>query len=195
MLSTKKQNLLYEAIFPTDPDCDTQVQEELLLKVDWIDTPLGLMLTIADEKALYLLEFMNRQRVAKGIKSIRSEMKFAVTPGTTPPIESIKYELYQYFTGTLKRFETPIKMIGTPFQKNVWGALREIPIGETCSYSHIAKKLNNSGAIRAVGTANGANKLAIVIPCHRVINANGQMGGYAGGLDKKKWLLQHEANL
>lgn len=193
MLSAKKT--LNNAIFSTEPNCDTQLQEELLLKVDWIDTPLGLMVTIADEEALYLLEFMSRQRVAKGVKSLRKKMKFAVTPGKTPPIESIKYELYQYFTGTLKRFETPIKMIGTPFQKKVWGTLMDIPIGETCSYSDIAEQLNNSGAVRAVGTANGANKLAIVIPCHRVINTNGQMGGYAGGLDKKKWLLQHEANL
>jgi len=98
-----------------------------------------------------------------------------------------------YFKGELKQFFTPIVMFGTPFQKRVWLELKKIPIGETRSYSDIAKKLETLGAVRAVGSANGANPLAIIIPCHRVINIDGQLGGYRGGLARKKWLLEHEA--
>jgi AraC family transcriptional regulator of adaptative response/methylated-DNA-[protein]-cysteine methyltransferase len=114
------------------------------------------------------------------------------TRGKTAPILSIEQELRVYFKNGLKRFETPIKMIGTDFQKRVWLALQQIPAGETRSYSDIAKAIEHPRAIRAVGRANGTNTLSIIIPCHRVINANGDLGGYGGGIERKKWLLSHE---
>lgn len=162
------------------------------MKVDWIDTPLGSMIAIADERGLYLLEFVDRRGLEQEIQHFRNKLKSPITPGRTEVIDSIEEELNQYFKGELEEFLTPIKLIGTVFQKRVWLELKKIPIGETRSYSDIAKKLENKGAMRAVGGANGANQLAIVIPCHRVINHNGRLGGYAGGLFRKKWLLEHE---
>ena len=170
-------------------------KEVKLLKAAWIDTPLGPMIAIADEKALYLLEFVNRRSLMREIERLRDKLKSAIIPGKTEALESIEKELKQYFKGELKQFLTPIMMMGTPFQERVWLELKKIPIGKTCTYSDIAKKLETDRAVRAVGNANGANQLAIVIPCHRVINTDGQLGGYGGGLARKKWLLDHEARM
>jgi AraC family transcriptional regulator of adaptative response/methylated-DNA-[protein]-cysteine methyltransferase len=164
-----------------------------VLQVTSIDTPLGPMVGVSDEEALYLLEFVNRRRLEQEIERLRNTFKVSIISGKTEILDSIEKELEQYFKGELKEFSTPIIMMGTPFQKRVWLELNKIPMGETCSYSDIAKKLKNDGAMRAVGSANGANQIAIVIPCHRVINSNGQLGGYGGGLTRKKWLLEHEA--
>lgn len=109
----------------------------------------------------------------------------------TPFKEAIK-QLDEYFIGQRKIFNLPLAFEGTEFQKNVWKTLQTIAHGETKSYIEIAEMLGDSNASRAVGTANGRNPIAIIVPCHRVINANGELGGYNGGLDKKKWLLDHE---
>ncbi|WP_205312377.1 methylated-DNA--[protein]-cysteine S-methyltransferase [Rheinheimera maricola] len=101
-------------------------------------------------------------------------------------------QLQAYFAGTLQQFNLPLAATGTAFQQQVWQALCEVPFGTTCSYADIARRINNIKAVRAVGAANGRNPLAIVVPCHRVIGANGTLTGYAGGLEKKAWLLQHE---
>ena len=103
-------------------------------------------------------------------------------------------QLDEYFSGSLTKFDVPVKQEGTEFQQNVWNALMSIPFGQTVSYGDVAKRLNNPQAMRAVGAANGKNKVWIVVPCHRVIGANGTLTGYAGGLDRKMWLLAHEAN-
>jgi AraC family transcriptional regulator of adaptative response/methylated-DNA-[protein]-cysteine methyltransferase len=168
-------------------------QEVKLLKANWLDTPLGPMLAIADEKFLYLLEFVNRRGLEKEIEKLRERGQWKIIPGKTEIIDKIEEELDHYFKGALDQFKTPIVMIGTAFQKRVWSELKKIPIGQTCSYFDIAKRLENPGAVRAVGHANGVNQHAIIIPCHRVIHADGQLGGYAGGLARKKWLLEHEA--
>ena len=101
-------------------------------------------------------------------------------------------QLEEYFAGNRKSFELKLAPQGTPFQKQVWDELMHIPFGKTVSYHDIAYRMNNLGAIRAVGAANGNNKIAIIVPCHRVIGANGQLTGYAGGLHRKEWLLRHE---
>ena len=108
--------------------------------------------------------------------------------------ESIR-QLDEYFAGRLTKFNLPVKQEGTLFQKSVWNALMDIPFGKTVSYGDVAKMLDNPKAVRAVGAANGKNKVWIVVPCHRVIGADGSLTGYAGGLDRKKWLLTHEAQL
>lgn len=101
-------------------------------------------------------------------------------------------QLNGYFAGTLSQFSIPLAASGTVFQQQVWQALCAIPFGQTCSYADIARRISNTKAVRAVGAANGRNPIAIVVPCHRVIGANGTLTGYAGGLDKKAWLLKHE---
>lgn len=163
-----------------------------VLKAYWLDTQLGSMLAVADEEKLYLLEFVDRRGLEREIERLRQRTKSIILPGKTMPIESIENELNLYFDGKLKVFKTPLYHLGTPFQKRVWGELMKIPFGETRSYSDLAKMIENPSAFRAVARANGANQLAIVIPCHRVINSNGELAGYGGGIARKKWLINHE---
>lgn len=148
-----------------------------------IDTPLGAMIAVADEKALYCLNFEDRCELDH------------VMFGKTSVMDAIEKELGDYFAGRLKEFQTPIITQGTPFQQRVWRELQTIPFGTTCSYRDIAKAIDNPLAVRAVGGANGANQIVIVIPCHRVISAGGDLGGYSSGLERKKWLLAHEVGL
>lgn len=170
----------------------TKMREENILKAAWIDTPLGPMIAIANEEALFLLEFVDRRGLEREIERLRQRTKSAIIPGSTKPINSIEKELNLYFEGNLKEFKTPYFLLGSPFQKSVWNELMKIPYGETRSYSQQATGIGRPSAFRAVAQANGANQLAIIIPCHRVINMNGDWGGYGGGLSRKKWLINHE---
>lgn len=163
-----------------------------ILKATWLDTRLGPMLAISDEEGLYLLEFVDRRGLEREIERLRIKTKSAIIPGSTDPVISIEKELKNYFSGNLKKFKTPIHMVGSPFQKTVWQELLAIPYGETRSYSRQAELLGKPSAFRAVANANGANQLAIIIPCHRIINLDGTLGGYGGGIARKKWLIDHE---
>jgi AraC family transcriptional regulator of adaptative response/methylated-DNA-[protein]-cysteine methyltransferase len=158
----------------------------------WFDTPLGPMTAIADNQALHLLEFADRRGLERQIERLRVRLKAGIAPGRTPSIASIEAELAAYFDGRSMRFETPLIRSGSVFQNAVWDALREIPAGETRSYAQLARMVGKPRAVRAVAQANGANQFAITIPCHRVINANGELGGYGGGAARKRWLLEHE---
>lgn len=166
-----------------------------ILQASWLDMPLGPMLAIADEKHLYLLEFVGRRGLEREIERLRIKTKSAIIPGYTAPIASIEKELHAYFAGKLKVFKTPLFLLGSPFQKLAWEALMKIPYGETRSYAEQAVAIGKPSAYRAVANANGANQIAIVIPCHRIINSNGDLGGYGGGIAHKKWLIQHEKQL
>lgn len=168
-------------------------EQQLLLKATWIDTPLGPMLAIADEEKLFLLEFVQRRGLEREIERLRKKMKAAILPGMTHPLHSIKKELEDYFRGTLKKFETPFILLGSDFQKRVWKELLKIPYGKTSSYAAQAASMKEPKATRAVANANGANQLAIIIPCHRIIRNDGSLGGYGGGIARKEWLLKHEA--
>ena len=168
------------------------LKHNTILKAAWLDTRLGPMITIADENALYLLEFVDRRGLEREIERLRQKTNAAIIPGCTPPITLIEQELSRYFNGTLQDFSTPIALLGSPFQQRVWEALKKIPFGKTCSYAAIATTIGAPSAFRAVAQANGANPLSLIIPCHRVINSNDDLGGYGGGLTRKKWLLNHE---
>lgn len=172
-----------------------QIGNQQVLKASWLDTRLGPMIAIADEEALYLLEFIDRRGLEREIERLRKKTKSAIIPGSTPPIRSIESELAEYFEGNLMDFRTPLRLLGSPFQQKVWEQLQEIPPGRTASYAEIAIAIGKPSAHRAVARANGANQLAIVIPCHRVINSNGDLGGYGGGLSRKHWLLGHEKSM
>jgi O-6-methylguanine DNA methyltransferase len=113
----------------------------------------------------------------------------------TTLLDQTQQELDQYFAGSPNPFTIPLDMQGTPFQMSVWHALLEIPRGETRSYADIARAIGKPAAVRAVGLANSANHLAIIVPCHRVIGADGRLTGYGGGIDNKRWLLEHEGAL
>ncbi|MBJ7450290.1 MAG: methylated-DNA--[protein]-cysteine S-methyltransferase, partial [Parachlamydiales bacterium] len=163
-----------------------------LLKSAWIDSKLGPVLAISDDKFLYLLEFVERRGLESEIERLRIKMRSNIIPGRTDPIDFIEKELRLYFDGKLQDFKTPIKVMGSAFQQTVWNELQKIPYGQTRSYADIAKSIGRPTAFRAVAQANGTNQLAIIIPCHRVINSNGGLGGYAGKIVRKKWMLDFE---
>lgn len=134
----------------------------------------------------------------RGLRSVRFGCIDSVDPDASESSDAIEHldalerELAAYFGGSLRRFTVGLDPVGTEFQRRVWSLLGEIPFGETRSYAWIAERLGSSGASRAVGAANGANPIAIVIPCHRVIASDGTLCGYAGGVERKQWLLDHE---
>ena len=113
---------------------------------------------------------------------------------SSPLLKEAQRQLREYFAGERSTFDLPLRLEGTAFQRAVWGALVKIPFGKTCSYADIARRVGRPKAVRAVGAANGANPIAVVIPCHRVIGADGSLTGYGGGLPRKKWLLAHESS-
>lgn len=163
-----------------------------ILKAEWIDTPLGPMVAIASDEWLYLLEFVDRRGLEREVERMRQKMKAAIIPGKTKITASITKELQAYFAGKLKVFKTPTAVFGTDFQQSVWKMLTNIPYGTTCSYAELAKKVGNPSAIRAAARANGTNQMAVIIPCHRIIQSNGELAGYSGGLIRKQWLIDHE---
>lgn len=163
------------------------------LFIDWIDTPLGRMVSVSDQTHLYLIEFTDRVRLPRQFERLRKSHKRAILPGQSEAGQMAAQEIAAYFDGTLTNFTVPMMTSGTDFQDGVWDALRTIPYGETWSYADLAQRIGNEKAVRAVASANGANGLAIIIPCHRVIGSDGGLGGYAGGLGRKQKLLDLEA--
>ncbi len=161
----------------------------------WLDTPLGALIAVGDENALYLLEYADRRGLERQIERLRGRAKAGIVPGRTRPIAQIEAELAGYFDGRSMRFDTPLARLGSPFQYAVWDALLAIPPGETRSYAEIAQAIGKPQAIRAAAQANGANPFAIVVPCHRVITTDGGLGGYGGGVHRKRWLLDHERRM
>lgn len=150
-----------------------------------VDSPVGPLLLAGTENALHLISFPTGKRARKR----QPEWKEA-----REPFAQAIAELDAYFAGDLKKFSISYELIGTPFQKAVWQALADIPYGQTVSYGDLAQAINRPKAFRAVGAANGANNLPILLPCHRVVGANKALTGFGGGLETKAFLLQHESN-
>jgi AraC family transcriptional regulator of adaptative response/methylated-DNA-[protein]-cysteine methyltransferase len=165
---------------------------EDLIRIAWIETPLGPMVAGATEKGLCFLEFTDRRMLEAQFDALSRRFGLTIVPGENEIIERLRSELGRYFTGGLKRFSVPLEYPGTEFQIRVWRRLLDIPYGETRSYEDVARSIGSPGAVRAVGHANGLNRIAIVIPCHRVVNKSGELGGYGGGLWRKKNLLAIE---
>ena len=148
------------------------------MEIAYLQTPVGTAVLEGDEN---------------GLRSIRVQDD-NIPEGIIPePLEDAVYQLREYFEGKRREFDLKLNPEGTEFQKKVWGALLEIPFGKTLSYLELSKNLGDPKAIRAVASANGKNPLWVVVPCHRVIGSKGDLVGYAGGLHRKKWLLQHES--
>jgi AraC family transcriptional regulator of adaptative response/methylated-DNA-[protein]-cysteine methyltransferase len=157
-----------------------------------IETPLGAMIAVADDEGLRLLEFIDRRATERELSTLRKRLRTNVVPGEHRHLTATRKQLDNYFSGKQLEFDIPLAPVGSDFQLRAWEILRSIPIGETRSYSWMAKHLGDENARRAVGRANGTNMICIVIPCHRVIRADGTLCGYGGGLWRKKWLLDHE---
>ena len=170
----------------------TTARTSSCLFAERIETPLGAMLAIADDGGLRLLEFVDRRAMERELSILRKRLHTNVVPGQHRHLDAARAQLQDYFSGKNLEFNIPIAPVGSNFQLRAWQILRSIPIGETRSYSWMAERLGDSNARRAVGRANGENMICIVIPCHRVIRADGTLCGYGGGLWRKKWLLDHE---
>ncbi len=163
-----------------------------ILSFERFSTPLGPMIVIGNEEGIYLLEFTDRRMLETELKQLEKKFKSTILPGNNKQFKELKKQLIEYFDGKRQTFDVPLKIFGTDFQKKAWNALMEIPYGTTRSYKKQAELIGHPEAVRAVGTANGCNRIAIVIPCHRVIGQNGKLTGYGGGLWRKQWLLDHE---
>ena len=162
------------------------------LRADWVETPLGALLAVGDGDHLYLLAFISKTGLMRKAALLQKSVKAGLEMGESATVKSIKRELGEYFGGKRRVFETPLKLIGTTFQVNVWEELRKIPFGHTISYTALAAQLGKPAAFRAVAQASSQNPVAIAVPCHRAINASGDLGGYSGGGDRKRWLLNFE---
>ncbi|MBI3417503.1 MAG: bifunctional transcriptional activator/DNA repair protein Ada [Verrucomicrobia bacterium] len=157
-----------------------------------IESPLGPLIAGATNQGICLLEFTDRRMIEGQLEAIRRCFQMALVPGEHAHLTKLEAELARYFAGKLRSFETSLVAPGSEFQERVWAELQRIPYGETISYVELARRVGRAGAQRAVGHANGLNRLAIVIPCHRVVNASGELGGYGGGLWRKRLLLELE---
>jgi AraC family transcriptional regulator of adaptative response/methylated-DNA-[protein]-cysteine methyltransferase len=155
----------------------------------WIESPMGPLIAAANSKGLCLLEFSDRRMLDAQFATLRKYFKCSIVPGENKYIIQLKKELEKYFEGNLDNFTVPLVYPGSPFQQKVWNELLRIPYGKTLSYEALANKVEVPNGQRAVGHANGLNRIAIVIPCHRVVNKNGNLGGYGGGLWRKQKLL------
>ena len=164
-----------------------------------LSTPLGDMLACASNTGLCLLEFADTPtdapRLQKELDALQRLLAATITPGVNTHIQQAQQQLQDYFRGVRRNFSVALHMSGTAFQQRVWNGLLRIPYGQTVSYQEEAQAINQPSAVRAVANANGANRMSIIIPCHRVIGKNGQLVGYGGGLSRKQWLLQHEQRM
>jgi methylated-DNA-[protein]-cysteine S-methyltransferase len=148
-----------------------------------IDSPIGPLLLSASQGALTGVQMHNQRHFRElPVDAVRDDAWFA----------DVVAQLDAYFSGDLREFDVPLNLLGTDFQRRVWAQLQAIPYGETISYGELAARVGNANASRAVGLANGKNPVSIIVPCHRVIGADGSLTGYGGGLDRKTWLLAHE---
>lgn len=160
-----------------------------------IDTPLGPMVAMSEPRGLVMLEFADRPALPDEIDELRTRYGYTVVPGHDEHLATIESELRDYFAGKLRAFTVPLFMPGSPFEQSVWRTLCKIPFGAIRTYGELALQLHNPRAARAVGWANGRNRLSIVVPCHRVCGKNGDLVGYGGGRARKQWLLDHEQRL
>lgn len=164
-----------------------------MLRAKGISTSLGPIILAGDDEHLHLLAFLNDEVVmVRIIAHLMKVLKAKIEPGETAPIKQAQQELDEYFAGTRREFSVPVAYNGTSFQVTVWKAIRNTPFGQTITYSDLARDIGRPSSFRAAAQACSQNPTAIIVPCHRVINSNGELGGYLGGLERKIQLLDFE---
>ncbi|MCK0126778.1 methylated-DNA--[protein]-cysteine S-methyltransferase [Gelidibacter sp. F2691] len=171
-----------------------QIKDKNIILINRVTTPLGPMFVCATDKGICLLEFVDRRMLETEFKDLQKLLNANIISGENEHIKQAKKEIKEYFEGSRKQFEVQLETPGTAFQNSVWNCLQEIEYGTTATYQEQAEKINNPKAIRAVASANGYNRISIIVPCHRVIGKDGKLTGYGGGIERKKWLIEHERN-
>ncbi|MEM9556129.1 MAG: methylated-DNA--[protein]-cysteine S-methyltransferase [Acidobacteriota bacterium] len=184
--------LLHELLHRLAGAVPADDRDGLVVHLTLVATPLGPMILGATTDGVCLLEFTDRRMLETQLKRLVQRLGCVFAAGANEPARRLENELEAYFDGSLLAFETPLVTPGTDFQRRVWDELQTIPLGATRSYGEQARRIEAPRAVRAVARANGDNRIAIVIPCHRVIGADGSLTGYGGGLWRKEWLLRHE---
>jgi AraC family transcriptional regulator of adaptative response/methylated-DNA-[protein]-cysteine methyltransferase len=170
----------------------TASRERGCVFLSWLQSPLGPLVAGAVDDGVCLLEFTDRRMLEAQFQAIRRHFRLPAIPGSNVHLERLREELDGYFAGEVRRFDVPLVYPGTPFQRRLWDALRAVPYGETRSYQQLAEAVGDPKAVRAAGRSNGLNRISILIPCHRIVNKNGGLGGYGGGLRRKQYLLDLE---
>ena len=153
---------------------------------------LGPMLAVADDRGVCMLKFLDGQGVEAAVERLRDRGRRIVVLRVHPHLTAVRRQVKEYFAGKRREFDVPLRFDGTPFQNRAWAFLRTIPFGETRTYAEAAGALGNERAVRAAGRANGTNRVVILVPCHRLLGADGALTGYGGGVARKRWLLDHE---
>ncbi len=208
VISIKEGEIIAKSAFDSDDDSlsgfnesdrsifggsDIHTNEKNTINVVYINTPIGSMFACATKKGLCLLDFTDRKMLETEFNDLCKRLNAVILPGSNPYLEEVQSELVEYFSGERKIFSIPLDTPGTYFQKSVWKILQDIPYGKTRSYKEQAIAIGNPKAVRAVASANGHNRVSIIIPCHRVIGSDGSLVGYGGGLQRKQWLLDLES--
>ena len=179
----------FKKIMGSSPD---NIEEQEVILMERFTTPLGPMYVCATDEGVCLLEFVDRRMLETEIKDLQRILKAKIISGSNEHMQKMIHQITEYFDGERKTFTVPLVTPGSVFQQKVWASLQSIPYGTTSSYQEQAIKVDKPKAIRAVASANGMNRIAIVIPCHRVVGKDGALRGYAGGLERKRWLINHE---
>jgi AraC family transcriptional regulator, regulatory protein of adaptative response / methylated-DNA-[protein]-cysteine methyltransferase len=181
----------FKSIFGVSPR-EGKLQQ--IIDITRLETPLGPMFACASQQGICLLEFTDRKMLETQFKSLARQLNSNIVQGKNRHFELLEKELKEYFEGKLKEFTVPLYVPGTEFQKKVWRELQNIPYGALRTYKEQASAIQKPEAVRAVAMANGMNRIAIIIPCHRVIGSDGQLSGYGGGIWRKKKLIELEKN-
>jgi len=181
-----------EAFAKTFGDAPGRTRDGACLFTTMIETPVGRFLAATNDAGLVMFEFTDRRMLERHFETLRRRFQCPLVPGDHSHLAQVRCEIVEYFAGTRRDFTVPLAPAGTPFQEKVWAELRRIPYGQTISYETLAERIAQPTALRAVATANGTNRLAILIPCHRVIGKDGSLTGYGGGLWRKRLLLELE---
>ena len=179
----------FERTFGTTPGKSVGIES---IQTTRLESPVGPLVAGATSAGVCLLEFADRRALEAQVTTLRKRLGGTIVPGTNKHLAQLATELDEYFKADRQQFTVPLVTPGTSFQQQVWNELRRIPYGETRSYEQMARNIDRSGAQRAVGRANGDNRIAIIIPCHRVIRSDGALSGYGGGVWRKQFLLGHE---
>ncbi|MBC9796300.1 bifunctional transcriptional activator/DNA repair enzyme AdaA [Sinomicrobium weinanense] len=180
----------FKNVFGVAPD---DARDRNVIYIHRFTTPLGPMYACATDQGLCLLEFTDRRMLESEFRDLSRRLRAVIISGSNTHLKTTEKQIGEYFEGRRMKFDIPLVTPGTDFQQLVWQKLTEIPYGTTRSYGEQAVTMNRPSAVRAVARANGLNRISIIIPCHRVIGANGQLTGYGGGIARKKWLLDHES--